>query len=233
MRPDPVPVCACMYCGYLATAAVAVAVTPPPALRRPALGNQSPCFPHCAAVSFLPLPAAPHRGVFRGADVTVHVTAPSSPGLSMYRAVPGVPGYPVQHEWVRPLQSTQVPERHGYPRSAPLASTYGIKNGEPPSGCTRYICSTLSENQQRARPRGLLASPTLSAAGSSDACVRIQQPAARSVSQSVSQAVSKSARRSAESKRELQRALSSEAQPSARQTGFNAARPPVATHTSG
>lgn len=53
-----------------------------PYLGPPAL--ESPCFPIAQTLS-LPLPAAPHRGVFRGADVTVHVTARSSLGRSMYR----------------------------------------------------------------------------------------------------------------------------------------------------
>lgn len=52
------------------------------ALRLPCLENQSPWLPIAHQALPLPLPAAPHRGVFRGADVTVHVTAPSSPGLS-------------------------------------------------------------------------------------------------------------------------------------------------------
>lgn len=77
-----------------AAAAVAVAVTqrlpghPCPALLCPALPcleNQSPCFPILQQSLSLPLPAAPHRGVFRGADVTVHVTAPSGAAQSMYR----------------------------------------------------------------------------------------------------------------------------------------------------
>lgn len=43
------------------------------------------CLLPIAQAFLLPLPAAPHRGVFRGADVTVHVAARSSLGQSMYR----------------------------------------------------------------------------------------------------------------------------------------------------
>lgn len=193
---------------------------PAPALRLPCLENQSPCFPIAHQALSLPLPAAPHRGVFRGADVTVHVTAPSSPGLSMYResqGVPAVPGYPVQAGWGSRSQSTQVPERHGYPRSTQAASICGMRT----ETLAEDVHGTYKAQSRRTSSR--IAS----------------RSALQSISPCSSQSVSywplppvRCQEKCRDRKRAGVRALSSEAQPSARQTGFNAVRLPVATHTS-
>lgn len=86
-----------------------------------------------------------------------------------------------------------------------------------------HIQHRLRSTAAAAESRGFLISPSRPAA---------RRPPTHSVGRSLtrSQAIV-DARRSAEGGRQQKRALSSEAQPSARQTGFNAACPPVATHT--
>lgn len=141
-----------------------------------ALKINLPASPFALQSLSLPLPAAPHRGVFRGADVTVHVTAPSGPGLSMYR------GSKESQEYQAILcslggdarsRSTQVPGRHGYPRSRKLPSTYGMGTERLPEhvSCT-YLYGTVSA--AAAELRGFVANPSHFAARSKGVRVRIQ-----------------------------------------------------------
>lgn len=114
---------------YVFAAAAAVAVTPAWPLPRPALKINLLASPFALQSLSLPLPAAPHRGVFRGADVTVHVTAPSGPGLSMYREPKESQEYQAilcSLSGVARCKSIQVPERHGYPHTRTPPSTYGM-----------------------------------------------------------------------------------------------------------
>ena len=162
---------------------------PCPALRRPALGINLLASPLCSSLS---LAAARHpssRGFpGRGCDGTCHGTV--EPGPVDVPGVPGVPGYPVQHEWVCPLQSIQVPERHGNPTQRTTPFQIRDKAGEAPNGCTRYIDSTVSEDQQRQ-----------SLELSSPAQLSLQQAAVVFVFASSSQPLGQSVRRSAEIKK--------------------------------
>lgn len=146
-----------------AAAAVAVAVTlrlpghPCPALRCSALlcaalpRESISLLPHSAAVSVFAAARRPSSRGFpgRGCDGTCHGTVRPGP-VDVPRAagVPRVPGYPVQRGWGPRSKSTQVPERHGYPRSTQLPAVCGM--GEAPRACTRYTHSTVAAASAKA-----------------------------------------------------------------------------------
>lgn len=225
---------------YVFSAAAAVAVTPAWPLPRPALKINLPASPFALQSLSLPLPAAPHRGVFRGADVTVHVTAPPGPGLSMYRESKESQQYQAilcSLSGVVRSRSTQVPERHGYPRSRKLPSTYGMGTERLPG----HVPCTYTAPSPRRQQSFEVSSPIhlilqLAAKGFvfASSC-HWADLLSRRVTESQTHRPLPHCRcqeKCRGRKRARERALSSEAQPSARQTGFSAARLPVATHTS-